>query len=82
MASGGDDDFRIGGPDEWSGALTVDRHACGLHLQEQQPLVPDGTATTSAGRSLETAARALLRARPRRSGLLGTGGSPAPACRR
>ena len=69
MASGGDDDFRIGGPDEWSGALTVDRHACGLHLQEQQPLVPD-TSTTSAGSSLETAARALLR--------LGHG---VPACR-
>jgi hypothetical protein len=82
MTSGGDDDFRIGGPDEWSGALTVDRHACGLHLQEQQSLVPDGTATTSAGSSLETAARALLRSRPRRSGLPGTARSPAPARRR
>jgi hypothetical protein len=82
MTSGSDDDFRIGGPDEWSGALTVDRHACGLHLQEQQSLVPDGTATTSAGRSLETAARALLRARPRRTGPPGTARGPAPARRR
>jgi hypothetical protein len=58
-----------------------DQHTCGLHLQEQQSLVPD-TPTTSAGSSLDTAARALLRARPRRTTLPATAGSPAPARRR
>jgi hypothetical protein len=58
-----------------------DQHACGLQPQEQQSLAPD-IPTTSAGRSLETAARALLRSRPRRSGLPSTGGSPVPARRR
>src|SRR5215217_6783215 len=58
-----------------------DQHACGLQPQEQQSLAPDGTPTTSTGRSLETAARALLRARPRRTGLPTTAGRPAPARR-
>jgi hypothetical protein len=58
-----------------------DQHACGLHPQEQQPLVPD-TPTTSAGRGLDTAARALLGARPRRTGPPSITGSPAPARRR
>ena len=58
-----------------------DQHACGLQPQEQS-LAPDGTPTTSTGRSLETAARALLRARPRRTVRPNAAGRPAPARRR
>jgi hypothetical protein len=45
-----------------------DQHAGGLHPQEQQPLVPDHP-TSSAGSSLDTAARVPLPARARRAGL-------------
>jgi hypothetical protein len=57
-----------------------DQHTCRTHPREQQSLVPD-TSTTSAGHSLETAACALLRARPRRTGLPSTAGSSVPARR-
>jgi hypothetical protein len=56
------------------------QHACGLHPQEPQPLVPDSPIIL-AGSSPETAARALLRARPRRSAPPNTAGRPAPARR-
>src|SRR4051794_39791140 len=59
----------------------TDEHACGTHPQQQQSLVPD-TSTTSAGRGLDTAARALLRARPRRTTPATSAGSPLSARRR
>src|SRR3954449_12823698 len=57
-----------------------DQHACGPQPREQQSLVP--TPPPAAGRGLEPAACALLRARPRRTRLPSTAGTPAPARRR